>query len=92
MAVMSLQVTQTGAGVPIAPSKTYARWVIFQNNAGHAIRLGGANVTASLGIALNSTGATFIPPIGDSGHTDLGQWYAFGTNADLLEVTYDSMN
>ena len=38
MAVTTLQVTQTGSAVSVAATGTYARWVIFQDNAGHSAR------------------------------------------------------
>jgi hypothetical protein len=93
MAVKTLQITQTGSVVHCAPIGTFARWISFQNNAGNVMRLGGANVSATLGISVPPASGNFVPPSGESGsHADLGQWYTIGTNADLLDVVYDAMN
>ena len=93
MAVTTLQVTQNGSAVKLAAAPLYARWIIFQNTAAAAMRLGDANVTASKGVSLAATGTPWIlPPMPDGAHYDLSQWYTIGTNTQLLDVVYDSMN
>lgn len=93
MAVKTLQITQTGSAVQLATASIFARWVIFQNTAAAAMRLGDANVTTGKGVSLAATGIPWIlPPMPDGAHYDLSQWYAIGTNTQLLDVVYDSMN
>ena len=92
MAVTTLQVTQTGSAVSVAATGTYARWVIFQYNAGHSARIGDASVSATRGVSLAQSGGSLtLQPMPDSAHYDLGQWSTLGTNADLLDVIYDAM-
>ena len=93
MAVKTLQITQTGSAVQLAASSVFARWVILQNNAAAAMRLGDSNVTASIGMSLSATGVPYVlPPMPDGSHYDLSQWYTIGTNTQLLDVVYDGMN
>jgi hypothetical protein len=93
MAVKTVQVTQSGLAKQVSPLGTYARWIMFQNTAGAAMRLGDANVTASLGMSLAATGVPyFLQPMPDGLHYDLGQWYTIGTNTQLLDIVYDAIN
>ena len=93
MAVKTLQITQTGSAVQLSTTFIFARWVIFQNTAAAAMRLGDSAVTTSKGMSLAATGAPYIlQPMPDGSHYDLSQWYTIGTNTQLLDVVYDSMN
>jgi hypothetical protein len=93
MAVTSKQVTQTASAVQCAPLGTYARSIVFQNNASNNMRLADANVTTTRGILILAVGSYFAPPPAESGaHLDLGQWWTIGTNADKLDIVYDAMN
>ena len=96
MAVTNLQVTQTGASIALAPKGTFARWVLFVNNAAAAMAVGGAlgsALTLTNGTPLTATGGTyFLPPMPDGCHYDLGQWVGIGTNTQGLTVIYDAMN
>ena len=93
MAVKTLQITQTGSAVQVATVATYARWIIFQNTAAAAARIGDANVTSSKGASLAATGAPYIlQPTPNGAHYDLSQWWTVGTNTQLLDIVYDAMN
>jgi hypothetical protein len=92
MAVTTLQITQSGSAKSVAALGTYARWVIFQNNAAAAAHVGDANVSASRGVQLAAAGGSLtLQPMPNAAHYDLGQWSTIGTNSQLLDVIYDSM-
>lgn len=96
MAVKTLQITQTGSAVAVsANAGTYARWVVFQNNAAAAARIGDGSVTATRGYALAAANASpplILQPMPNGAHYDLNQWSTIGTNTQLLDVIYDAMN
>jgi hypothetical protein len=91
-----LQVTMTGTAVPIIakgvqPANSLPFQVlIFQNNAAHLIRLGDSTVSSTKGIVLASGSTTTQPPLvispGLEYTSDAYEWYAYGTNADVLDV------
>lgn len=93
MAVTTLKVT-IGAGLTqITTSSIFAKWVQFQNNAAHVMRVGDANTSSTQGISLSVGGGFFAPPLSAAGAmTELSQWYVSGTAADVLDVIYDSVN
>lgn len=93
MAVTTLQVTQTGSGVQVTATKTYARWIVFQNTGGATATLGDVNVAAGRGFLLAATtGQLLLPALADvSNHYDLSQFYTIGTSSQVLSVTYDGM-
>lgn len=96
MAVKTLQVTHTGSAVRVATARTYARWVVFQNNSGAIARIGDGNVSSTVGIALPAidiaNSVLTLQPMPDGSHYDLSQWYTIGTAAQLLDIVYDAMN
>jgi hypothetical protein len=97
MAVKTLQVTQTASAVQVtATVGTYARWIVFQNTAAAVMRLGDANVTTTRGYSLPASNAVnsvlVLEPMPNGQHYDLSQWWTIGTNTQLLDVIYDSMN
>lgn len=93
MAVTTLQVTQTGSAVLVAAKGTFARWIVFQNNAAATARLGDANVSTTRGCQLSPAGGSLtLQPMPNSAHYDLGQWSTIGTSTQLLDVIYDAMN
>lgn len=89
--VHSIQVT-IGAGTRTQVSSTnlFVRQAVFQNNAANDMRVGGVEVTASLGVALYaaSHGSASVLPMSPSGTFDLSDWYVAGTAAQVLDVTY----
>jgi hypothetical protein len=95
MAVKTLQITQTGSPVQLATVATFARWIIFQNNAAAAARVGDASVTATRGYALAAANASppmILQPMPNGAHYDLAQYSTIGTSTNLLDVIYDAMN
>jgi hypothetical protein len=98
MAATNLQVAQTGSAIAVAAKGTFARWILFVNNAAAAMAIGGAlgsTLTLTNGVPLGPGGGTyFLPPMpeGGSQHYDLGQFVAIGTSAQNLTVIYDAMN
>ena len=91
MAVKTLQVTQTGSARSVAAAGTYARWILFANNAAAAMAIGDANVSLTLGAPLIAAGSFFLPPMPPGCQYDLGQFYTIGTNTQNLAIIYDSM-
>lgn len=89
MAVQNFQVTMTGSSQPIITSgEIIAKWVIFQNNATHAMRAGNS-VTATKGLNLAAGGAANPVPTSPITQTRLSTWNVIGTSGDLLDVIYD---
>lgn len=89
MAVQNFQVTLGAASTPIlANGDILAKWVIFQNNAAHSMRLG-ATVTSSKGLLLNSGGAFNAIPTAPVAFTKLKYWNVIGTQNDVLDVIYE---
>ena len=94
MAIKSLQVTQTGSAVQFPAVK--AKWAVIQNNAAAVCRVADSAVTASLGYSLAAAGAVNsnlpipVPPPGAV--INLSDWWTVGTNTQLLDVVYDSVN
>ena len=93
MAVVTLQVTLGSGITPILASGDLpCKWVIFQNNAAHSMRLGDSNITSSRGLYLaagpggGSYNSIATAPITGTG---LKNWYVIGTSGDVLDVIYD---
>lgn len=91
--VVTLQVTLGSGVTPIIPNgEIIAKWVIFQNNAAHSMRLGDANITSSRGLLLangSPGGAASIVGTAPISQTRLSKWNVIGTQNDLLDVIYD---
>lgn len=94
-AVKTLQVT-LGSGnttVITAGAHQNCRWIVFQDNATHNIRIGDSNTSSTRGLALASGGASFyIGPDSSGSARDLGGWYINGTSGDVVDVIYDDGN
>lgn len=94
MAVTTLQVAQTGSTIQVTATQTFARWVIFQNNAAAAMRVGDSNASSSRGFALAASGAAnsslILQPMPSDLHYDLSQWWTEGTSSQNLDIIYDS--
>lgn len=92
--VTSIQVT-IGASATQVSAILYCRWVVFQNNASHNIRIGDSTVTSSKGILLASgtPGGSFtLQPDPQPEIINLSQWYVSGTQNDVVDVTCDTIN
>ena len=89
MAIHSFQVTLGAGATEVTTNILYAASLTFQNNATHVMRVGGSNVSATLGYSL-AVGASFTPMAGaTTSDTPLIKWWVFGTAADVLDVIYD---
>lgn len=89
-AVRTLQVTIGSSVTQVSTTSTFCRWVVFQNNAAHNIRVGDVNTTSSRGILLLPTGSFFTPPLTQRGQTtNLSQWYIAGTQNDVVDIVCD---
>lgn len=85
-----IQVTLLATATQVSPISLVVNQVMFQNNAGHACRIGDSTVTSTKGIALASGSpggsATFGPFAVNN--TDLTEWYIFGTPGDVIDVLW----
>lgn len=93
MAIRTLQVTQTGATIPVSATPIKCKWAVFQNNAAAVMRVGDANTTTTRGYSLAAAASFPVPvPNGTSTFgTDLSQWSTVGTLNQVLDVIYDDM-
>ena len=79
-----IQVTLTGNATPIAATAQTISQLTVQNNATHACRLGGPEVSATSGIALAASSAPFTWSV----PTVIAFWYLYGTSGDVIDVIY----
>lgn len=94
--VQSIQPVMPSTGnIQIVPAGNdlYCRWVLFQNNSTHVIRIGDRSTSSNKGITLQP-GYTFYigpqpAPIGPT-NTHLTAWYAAGTAGDTLDVSCEN--
>lgn len=73
---------------PNGGAQIYCSYLVIQNNAADAIRIGDNTVTATRGIALTPGGsntATISPVRG----TRLSDWWIFGTIGEVIDVLYE---
>lgn len=90
MTAHTLQVTLGSAATQISPGAGFVRLVVFQNNAGHVMRIGDLNASSARGaqLAAGSPGGSLtIGPTFDSS-IDLSSFYVAGTSGDVLDVLY----
>jgi hypothetical protein len=94
--VQTFQVTIGASGnTPIIPSgaQFICRWVVFQNNATHTMRIGDKSTSTVRGMLL-VPGTSFYdaPQSGTSGppNANLTLWYVAGTSGDKIDVTCES--
>ena len=92
MAIKTLQVTLGASATQVSATNIYVKWVLFQDNAAHSMRIGDANVSSTRGIALSTGGSFFDQPLRIAEATNLAQWWVSGTAADVLDVIYDDVN
>lgn len=96
-----IQLTLSGSGAnQISPNtdtvaggtQVYVSYLIIQNNAGHSLRVGDNTVSSTKGILIasgtpgGSVTAQFAMPRGSL----LSQWYIAGTNADVIDILYET--
>ena len=93
-AVTTTQVTIGASATQLATVVTQCNWIVIQNNATHAMRIGDSTVTSSKGILLasGSPGGSFYQgPLPTGGATDLSTWWVAGTQNDVVDVTCNSV-
>ncbi len=92
--IACFQVMLTASATPVIPSgNIFYKWVVFQNNSTHVMRIGDSSVSATKGLSLAASGGAFYTPlIGSSAGFNLSGWNAFGTSGDVLDVCYDDGN
>ena len=91
--VQSFQVTiGSSTATQIIIGATYqCRWVMFQNNATHNMRIGDRTISSTKGMQLQPNAWFFIPaseppiPL-----TALDKWYVAGTQGDVIDITCES--
>jgi hypothetical protein len=93
-AVRTAQVTIGAANTLVLSSGAHlnCRWIVFQNNATHAIHIGDTNITTTRGLQLapgNPGGSFYVGPDAGATARDLGTWYINGTQNDVIDVIYD---
>jgi hypothetical protein len=92
MALHILQVTLGSGATRIISTRKPIHDVQFQNNAAHVIRIGDSTVTATTGIALGAVGSGGAGTGGSAYFgpypqypSNLSEYWAFGTAADVLD-------
>lgn len=88
-----LQITLGAAATRVTTNANlYASIIIFQNSAGHAVRIGDNTVTATTGIALatGSPGGSATFQIFAPHGTHLQDYYLFGTAGDVIDILYEN--
>jgi len=84
-----IQVTLTAGATQVSAVSQLVNSVTFQNNAGHACRIGDANVTATKGFSLASgSGASITFGPFAVNNVDLTEFYIFGTAGDVIDVLW----
>jgi hypothetical protein len=88
-----LQVTLGAAATPITTDKNlYASFLIIQNNAAAAVRVGDNTVSASKGILLSggtAPGGSATNQFPFPRGTHLSDWYLFGTSTQIIDILYE---
>ncbi len=94
-AVMTIQVTIGASATQVSAAQVECRWVVFQDNASHAIHIGDAAVSSTRGIQLasGSPGGSFTinPTSQTNAAIDLRTWYIAGTQNDVIDVVCDTV-
>lgn len=88
--VVTAQITMTGSAVQFSTAGVPCRAIFIQNNSTHSVRVGDANVTTTRGalLASGSPGGSLYSGPFVVYATNLFDWWAIGTNGDLLDVVY----
>lgn len=86
-----LQVTIPTGGGPIqfSTKQTLCRQIIIQNNSADAMRIGDSTVSATNGINLDPGGDSLNSGPTVVYNSDLRDFWAFGTAADVLDIFYN---
>ena len=90
--MISFQVTLGATATPLVASTVppkYASWLVVQDNAGAGVRMGGPTVTASLGISIGTGGGSVTGEFSFPRGTCLNNIYLFGTNGNVIDITYE---
>jgi len=85
-----IQVTLGAGATQVSSVSQLVNSVTFQNNAGHACRIGDSGVTATKGFALASGspgGSQTFGPFAVN-NVDLFEFYIFGTAGDVIDVLW----
>lgn len=86
----TIQVTLgAGTNTQVTTTDTFARQIIFQNNATHVMRIGDSTTSSSKGAQLASGspgGSMNVGPSPQPQMLNLAQYFVAGTNADVLDV------
>lgn len=96
--IHTLQVTLGAGNTPIIPNGDIVfKWVAFQNNSAHTMRIGDTLITSSRGIVLlagtsGGGGSLMQQPWSTPQGGSLAAWYVNGTSGDVLDVIYDDGN
>lgn len=91
-AVHSFQVTiGAGTNTRVWATDLYAKQAVFQNNDAADMRVGGSEVTSSVGMKLYAAthGSVSVLPMNAYPQAlNLKEWFVAGTNGQVLDVTY----
>jgi len=87
-----------GGFTPWPIGDLFVQWLQFQNNAAHAIRYGGPNVSVTAPGAVNGGAAgngILLAPGGAGSQstpinysTNLSEWYVAGTPGDVIDILF----
>lgn len=92
--VQNFQVTIGASGnTRVTPGNAdfQCRWVMFQNNATHNMRIGDNTTSGTRGMQLQPNAWFFVPvsPVAPFTET-LSRWYVAGTAGDVLDITCEA--
>lgn len=92
MAVVLAQITLGASATQLSATGLRCRQLIIQNNSTHSMRFGDSTVSATKGILLasGSPGGSINSGPAVVYHTDLFDWWVFGTAADVVDVLFVS--
>lgn len=92
--VRTLQVTLGTGNITVITAGAHqnCRWIVFQDNAAHSVRLGDSSISTTRGLLLatgSPGGSFYVGPDSSGSARDLGGWYMNGTSGDVIDVIYD---
>ena len=91
--MINFQITLVGTGAnpliaPGLPPK-YASWLVIQDNAAGALRMGGSTVSSTSGISLSTSGGSVTGQFNFPRGACLNNIYLAGTAGNVIDICYE---
>jgi hypothetical protein len=88
----NFQITLGASATPLIaaglPPK-YASWLVVQDNAGAALRMGGSTVSATSGVAISTGGGSVTGQFNFPRGCCLNNVYLAGTAGNVIDICYE---